>query len=127
MHKIGHLYCSFIPLKKSLQFDDEIVNTFLYLRTLKESNNLSEQDHFYAEVRKFLKICKETDRLQEGWKICLKKFIVGLDVLKKIELFLEFQKLGSSCLEPLLKKYGKGVLKDIFMQSIMASNRYFER
>ncbi len=59
--------------------------------------------------------------------MCLKKFVVGLDILQRIELFIEFQKTGSSCLEVLAKKFGKGVLKDIFIKSIMGSNRYFER
>lgn len=45
---LTHLYCNFIPLKKSVQFDDEIVNTFVYLRNLKELNKLTEQDNFYS-------------------------------------------------------------------------------
>jgi len=45
---LTHLYCNFIPLKKSVQLDDEIVNTFVYLRNLKELNKLTEQDNFYS-------------------------------------------------------------------------------
>jgi hypothetical protein len=49
-----HPFCVYIPLKKSIQIDDEIVNTFIYLRNLKEVNNFVELDNFYTKIRKFL-------------------------------------------------------------------------
>lgn len=125
--RIEHPYCTYIPLKKSVQFDDQIVNTFLCLRNLRDNNSLLEQDNFYSEVRKFLRNCKDAGKVKQGWQTCLKRFVIELDVIFRIDLFILLHKYGGSCLDQLYETYGKGKLKDIFIERIMSSNRYFQK
>jgi hypothetical protein len=120
-------FCVYIPLKKSVQFDDELVNTFVYLRTLKESNRELEQDNFYTSIRKFLGDCKLRGQLRQGWEACLRRFVVGLDVLRRMEIFMELLKYGTGGLAELHRRFAGGTLVEVFMERVMAASKYLQR
>jgi hypothetical protein len=116
----------YIPLKKSVQFDDELTNTLVYLRTLKDTNRHIDQDSLYTSIRKALSTAKHTQRLRQGWQTCLRRYVIGLDVLQRMELFMEILKYGSGVVEELHCRWSGGAYISVFMERVMAVSRYWQ-
>ena len=117
--------------------DDELKNTFLYIRSLSESSKEEEIVKIYETIGRGLSECKKRD-MESGqenstkfmdyyWAKCKKKLIAGMDVLTCLGLYTELAKNGySQQFMEKICKHGRfsEVLKPILIDKICRASRY---
>ena len=66
------------------KFDDELTNTFPYIRFLNEKGRNNDRNLILLEIAEYMKNSKEKGELDIGWQTCLNKYLCGIDSLRAI-------------------------------------------
>ena len=69
--------------------EDELLNSFVHFRNLRDRGKGVDLDGFYTQIRKFIKKCKEEGKVELGWEICLIRFACSLDVIARLRIYLK--------------------------------------
>jgi hypothetical protein len=77
-------YSSYIPIKMQCKFDDELTNTFPYIRLLNEKGRNNDKNLILLEIAEYMKSSKEKGEVDIGWQTCLKRYLCGIDSLRAI-------------------------------------------
>ena len=66
------------------KFDDELTNTFPYIKFLNDKGRNNDRNLIHLEIAEYMKNSKERGEVDIGWQTCLDKYLCGIDSLRAI-------------------------------------------